>query len=74
MHDLANVLDREGRYDEAEKLNRETLDIRRRVLGADHPDTAISTYNLGCIAAAGNNEMRLCRGYAKLSITGCPEA
>jgi hypothetical protein len=48
---LANVLSYEGRYAEAEKIDRETLDIQRRVLGPEHPDTAISTYNLGCIAA-----------------------
>ena len=27
-------------------LERETLDLRRRVLGPDHPDTARSLYNL----------------------------
>ena len=41
----------EGNYAEAEKLYRETLDIHRRVLGPESPDTAISTYNLGCVAA-----------------------
>jgi hypothetical protein len=40
----------EKRYGEAEKLQRETLDIQRRVLGPNHPDTAMSTYNLGGIA------------------------
>src|SRR5260370_16479811 len=34
-------------YGEAEKLERQTLEIQRRILGPDHPHTAISTYNLG---------------------------
>ena len=37
-------------YGEAEKLERQTLEIQRRILGPDHPDTAMSTYNLGGIA------------------------
>ena len=36
----------EGKYADAEKLNRQTLDIRSRVLGAQHPETLLSTYNL----------------------------
>jgi hypothetical protein len=55
MNSLAIVLDEEGRYAEAEKLDRETLDIRRRVLGPEHPDTATSTYNLACILAREGN-------------------
>ena len=35
-----------GRYDEAEKLYRETLEIQRRVLGQDHPDSLQATRNL----------------------------
>jgi len=50
MNNLANMLSMERRYVEAEKLQRETLDIQRRVLGPNHPDTAMSTYNLGGIA------------------------
>jgi|ERR1700730_17421990 hypothetical protein len=40
---------------EAEKLYRETLEILRRVLGPEHPDTANSTYNLACVAARTGN-------------------
>jgi serine/threonine protein kinase len=36
------ALNREGKFTEAEKLERETLDIRRRVLGTDHRSTATS--------------------------------
>ena len=50
MDNLAGYLAAEGRYAEAEKLERATLDTRRRVLGPEHPDTAGFTYNLGFIA------------------------
>ena len=36
----------EGKYADAEKLNRQTFDVRSRVLGAQHPETLLSTYNL----------------------------
>jgi hypothetical protein len=39
----------EGHYADAEKLDQETLDIRRRVLGSEHPDTALSMYNLAVV-------------------------
>ena len=38
MNNLALVLDDEGHYAEAEKLDRETLDVMRRVLGPEHPE------------------------------------
>jgi tetratricopeptide (TPR) repeat protein len=52
---LAALLSREGHYAKAEKLDRETLDIQRRVLGPEHPLTAASVYNLGVIAAYRGN-------------------
>jgi Tfp pilus assembly protein PilF len=51
MNNLAAALGDQGRYDEAEKLFRQTLEIRRRVLGPEHPDTAASSFNLACMAA-----------------------
>jgi len=41
MHTLALTLREEGHNAEAERLFRETLDIQRRVLGSDHPDTLV---------------------------------
>jgi Flp pilus assembly protein TadD len=32
-------------------MQREVLDIQRRVLGPVNPNTALSVYNLGCLAA-----------------------
>ena len=43
---LGNEHYRSARYALAEPLCEEALSIRRRVLGADHPDTAISLNNL----------------------------
>ncbi|MCK4873608.1 MAG: tetratricopeptide repeat protein, partial [Phycisphaerales bacterium] len=34
-------------YDEAEPLYIKTLEIRKRVLGEEHPDTLFSIYNIG---------------------------
>jgi pentatricopeptide repeat protein len=55
MNNVADVLDHEGRYAEAEKLFRETLHIQLRVLGTEHPDTAISAYNLACMLGRKGN-------------------
>jgi hypothetical protein len=49
MNNLATVLEREGYYAEAERLHRQTLDIRRRVLGPEHPDTLASVHNLAIV-------------------------
>jgi tetratricopeptide (TPR) repeat protein len=46
MFDLGINLRSTGRSSEAEKLDRETLDIRRRVLGAEHPETLMSMIEL----------------------------
>ena len=51
MLHLALTLGDEGGNAEAEKMERELLDIQRRVLGPEHPGTALSVYNLGCLAA-----------------------
>jgi hypothetical protein len=41
----------EGKYAKAEGLLAPTLEIRRRVLGSEHPETAATVYHLGCLAA-----------------------
>ena len=45
-NNLASAYESEGRYAEAEKLHRQTLEILRRVLGPDHPDTLIGIENV----------------------------
>jgi Flp pilus assembly protein TadD len=46
MSRLAGVVYRESRFAEAERFDRETLDIRRRVLGPEHPQTVNSMNGL----------------------------
>ena len=43
---LAESLAHQRKYDEAEKMEREVLAVRKRVLGADHPDTLTTAGNL----------------------------
>jgi len=54
MNNLANVLAYENKFDEAIKLQEETLEIQRRVLGPEHRDTLITMNGLGnTLAGAG---------------------
>jgi tetratricopeptide (TPR) repeat protein len=46
LHNLAESLRQQGKYAEAEALNRQTLKLRETVLGKDHPDTLMSMNNL----------------------------
>ena len=46
MQDLATPLIQEGRLSEGEKLSRQTLAIRVRVLGPEHPETLLAQVNL----------------------------
>jgi hypothetical protein len=41
-----------GRYDEAIKIHEETLAIQKVKLGASHPDTLMTLYNIACDRAA----------------------
>ena len=45
-NNLADSLSRQGKYDEAEKMQREVLAVKQRVLGAEHPDTLTTADNL----------------------------
>jgi hypothetical protein len=40
------VLSRQGKYADAEAMNRQTLEISEEVLGKTHPDTLTSVYCL----------------------------
>jgi hypothetical protein len=46
MSNLAGVLNSQGKYEEAEAMNRETLARSEKVLGREHPDTLTSVYCL----------------------------
>jgi tetratricopeptide (TPR) repeat protein len=43
---LAASLSGQGKYDEAKKMEREVLAVRKRVLGAEHADTLTAAGNL----------------------------
>jgi tetratricopeptide (TPR) repeat protein len=49
MNSLAMVLDEQGKYEEREKLLRETLRLREMVLGKQHPDTAGTLCSLAIV-------------------------
>jgi len=51
MANQADTLYLMGKYSEAKQLLQQTLDIQRRVFDPNHPETARSLYNLGCLAA-----------------------
>ena len=52
MNNLADVYLAQGKYPQAEALHRQTLAIRRRVLGPEHADTLASMNNLADIYSA----------------------
>ena len=46
---LALILQDQGKYEQAEQMNRRVLEGREKVLGPDHPDTLTSAYNLALV-------------------------
>jgi tetratricopeptide (TPR) repeat protein len=52
---LAAVLQYQGKYEEAEVMNRRALAVREKVLGVDHPNTLTSVYCLAYILDAREN-------------------
>ena len=46
VSNLALVLSYQGKYEEAEAMNRRALDGREKALGKEHPDTRMSVDNL----------------------------
>ena len=51
LYSLTDLLKREKRYTESEKVYRDALEGLRRALGAGHPDTAATAYDLACVLA-----------------------
>ena len=43
---LANALHAQGQHAEAAAMHRETLEVQKRVLGQEHPDTLMTAMNL----------------------------
>jgi tetratricopeptide (TPR) repeat protein len=51
MNNLARVLGGQGKYEEAETMHRQILELREKVLGKEHPHTLTSMNNLGGVLA-----------------------
>jgi hypothetical protein len=49
ISNLAAVLKSQGKYEEAEAMNRQTLALKETVLGPKHPDTLTSMSNLAWV-------------------------
>ena len=49
MNNLAVVRREQGRYEEAAVLYGQTLDLRRRLLGDDHPHVALTVHNFSAL-------------------------
>src|SRR5271156_4764717 len=49
MNNLAHMLSRPGRYQEAEEMHRQTLGLEETVLGKEHPDTLASMNNVAVV-------------------------
>jgi hypothetical protein len=49
MHSLTGLLDRQGKYEEAEDMNQRTLELREKTLGKDHPNTLDSMDRLAYV-------------------------
>jgi len=49
MNNLANVLDNQGKYEQAEEMHRQALRLKETVLGKEHPSTLTSMSNLASV-------------------------
>ena len=47
MINIGSTLKELNRFDEAYKIEKETLDLRKKVLGIEHPDTLTTMNNIG---------------------------
>ncbi len=49
LNNLGLLYNNQGRYEEAEPLHKKALELRKKLLGEDHPDVATSLNNLGLL-------------------------
>ncbi len=52
MNNLAELYKAQGHYEKSEPLFIESLDLRKKILGKQHPDTLVSMYNLALLYKA----------------------
>jgi hypothetical protein len=60
---LGLVLERQGKYEEAEAMHRRALEVVEKVLGRDHPSTLISIGNLALTLGS--------KGFSRVGETRC---
>ena len=58
MNNLALVLEKQGKYEEAEMMHREELELSQRILGKEHPSTLTSMNNLALVLWSKANMKR----------------
>jgi hypothetical protein len=72
MNDVGLALPNQGKYEEAESMNRQTLAQSEKVLGAEHLHTLMSLYCLAHILASHRYDeadslyKRACAGHKKV--------
>ena len=49
MNNLALILSRQGKYEQAEEIHRQGLRLFETVMGKEHPDTLASMNNLAVV-------------------------
>jgi hypothetical protein len=60
MSNLASLYSAHGRHQDALVMNKKTLELRRRLLPANHPDIGAACVNAGaCYLAAGDSHQAL---------------
>jgi Tfp pilus assembly protein PilF len=55
IDNLGLVLERQGKYEEAEVMHRRALEAKEKVLGPEHPDTLTSLNKLSSFSTSENN-------------------
>jgi hypothetical protein len=63
MANLARTYWNQGKWNEAEQLEVQVLDMRKKLLGAEHPDTLMSMGNLASTYSIRESGMRQSSGF-----------
>ncbi|KAI6480714.1 hypothetical protein MCOR13_011076 [Pyricularia oryzae] len=70
MNNLASVLDRQGKYEEAEQMHRKTLALYKKVLGPENPSTFTSMGNLASVLDSQGKYEEAKHLYQRLKLLG----
>jgi hypothetical protein len=67
MNNLAGVLRRQGKYEQAEEMHRQGLRLGETVLGKEHSSTLTSMHNLATVLSDHGNLCLACPSVIKVS-------